>query len=99
MGCVESSTTYHLPGCVVNIVGGLAPVVWCVFADSTHPDMVVVAGPVPAGTYKIPVNTSRLSVPKGTGLARESRLGSGCGVLTMQPWRPRDPVDSDQGTW
>src|ERR1700682_2030626 len=57
---------------------------WC------PPDMVVVAGPVPAGIYKKPVNSLRLSVPKGAGLAREPILVSGCGVLTMQPCSLRD---------
>ncbi len=31
--------THHLPGCVVDVadlVGGLAPGVWCDFAGSTH---------------------------------------------------------------
>jgi hypothetical protein len=37
VGCVESSMTHPLPGCVVDLVGGLAPGVWCVFEDSTHP--------------------------------------------------------------
>ena len=50
------------------------------------PDIVVVAGPEPSSTYKKPVDSLRLSVPHGAGLAREPRLGSGCGVLTTQPW-------------
>src|ERR1700682_2827531 len=57
---------------------------WC------PPDMVVVAGPVPAGIYKKPANSLRLSVPKGAGLAREPRLVGGRGVLMTQPWSLRD---------
>ena len=55
--------------------------------------MVVVAGPVPAGTYKKPVNSLRHSAPKGAGLARELRLVSGCGVLTTQPCSLPDCTD------
>jgi hypothetical protein len=49
-GCVASSMMHPLPGHVSDVVGDAAPGAWCIFADSTHPDMVVVAGPVSTGT-------------------------------------------------
>ena len=42
-------------GCVVWLLRGGRPLI-------VHPDMVVVAGPVPAGAYKSPLNSLRLSM-------------------------------------
>jgi len=51
-----------------------------------HPHLVVVASSVPESIYKNHFNSLRFGMLKGAGLAREPRLGSGCGVYTTQPW-------------